>query len=181
MTVQDYISLISITSGVVLTAVALLYTRQSHKRENTINNENFIYQKKYDTCEKLFSLGVEYINAAENVREWLKIMQKKKTEFNEEEFDKKEEEFDKIEEQFEIEFMKAAIILPEKIMDAFGDLVYTMNTWEETENLEAWKKNIDVYYKQLDKVHSLVVKDLHLKVLNDGISVRINKDKKEIV
>lgn len=179
MTTQDYINLISVTPGILFAGIALFFTWRVYKRENTINNENFVYQKKYDAYEKLFSLGVEYVTAAENVRAWLKIMQKKKTEFNEEEFEKSEERFEAIEDSLELEFMRTTMVLPENVLDAFSDLIYIMEPWNDSENLETWKKNIDFYYKQLDKIHILITKDLHLKVLNDGIFGRLNKEKKK--
>ena len=178
MTAQDYLNIASISSGIFFTCFALFVSWKTHKRENTIINENFVYQKKYEACEKMFSLGVEYLTAAENVRACLSSMLKKKTEYIEHELDKRQEEFEKIEEEFELEFMKVIMILPENVINAFSDLIYKMNPWESIEDLEAWKKNINFYYKQLDEIHILVMKDLHLKELNDGIFARLNKEKK---
>ena len=177
MSIQEYITIITSVVGIIISTLVLFVSLKIYKRENTINNENFIYQKKYDTCEKLFSYAVRYITAAENIQVMLSRPNRELS-VDEEELDKREDIFTGIEEEFEVEYFKAIMILPENVMNAFEDLIYKADAWADIESYQAWEKNIKFYYTQLDKIDKLIKRDLHLKELNQGIYTRLGKGTK---
>lgn len=178
MITQDNLNIILAIPGIVFAATAVYLTWRVYKRENTLNNENYIYQKKYEVYENLFSLAVEYLTAAEDVRISLKMYKKNNPVIDKKEFNEKTEIFEKIEERLELAILKAAMLVSGKVLNGLSDFLFKAEPWNEPENIQAWDKNINFYYYQIEQIQILISKDLHLKELSDGIFNRLNKEQK---
>lgn len=138
--IQEYLSFISTVLGITFGAIAIFFTWRVYKRENTINNENYIYQKKFDAYERLFSQAVEYLDKAENVLVQLEQLSKSNDDYNNDEYDKAEENFETAEEILELEFQKLVFVLPEGIANILEDLIYKKKSWKAIENAGTWEK-----------------------------------------
>jgi hypothetical protein len=176
MTFQDYLGALSETASAAFSCVALYFTWRVYRRENTLNNEDFIYQKKHETYEKLFSSSLELVNAAENALACLRVYKSKNTEFSEEEYFDAIDKYGDLEEQAGIDFMKNSIVIPRSIIDEFVSLL-DRSIWKDQEDEKKWDELINYYTDKLDKIRLKVKKDLHMATLNNGLFRRLNNGK----
>lgn len=164
---------------IILSIIALFFTWRMFKRENTLNNENFMYQKKFDSHNKLFTYGVEYMKSVELVAGWLNQIKKENSKYAKDEHQKALTSFVKIENGLEEELLKHSLILPENILSEYHNFLYGPSPWHDLDDLENWNAMIDYYYKKLETIHQMVSEDLHIKKLNSNLIYRFGKSKKE--
>ncbi|HLP11154.1 MAG TPA: hypothetical protein VK177_04420 [Flavobacteriales bacterium] len=175
---KEYIPIIADVSSIVLSVTALFFTYRVFKRENTINNENFIYQKKFDSHNALFVYCIEYMDSAEQVGGWLKQIQKEDTPFSRNEHKKYLEMFVKIENGLEIELLKHTLIIPEHILKQYHEFLYGPSPWNDLDNIEKWDLMTDHFYTKLEHIHQLVSEDLHIQKLNTNMISRFGTSRK---
>jgi len=162
-------------SSIMFSVIALYFTWRVYRRENTINHENFVYQKKFDSHNKLFTIAVEYLNTAEDIFALLKSLTKKETEYAKNEFDKAIDRFDLLEERLELELFSHSLILPEKILDEYFLLINNKSPWIDVTNVQNWNDLIKDCYDKLDNIHEAITKDLHIQELINKMVSRMGK------
>jgi len=173
----EFIPLIVDISSIMFSVTALYFTWRIYSRENTINNENFIYQKKFDSHNKLFVFAVEYLNKAEDIFILLKSLAKKETEYAKNELDNTFDSFDLLEERLELELFKHSLILPEKVLDEYLSLINDKSPWSDITNVQNWNDLIKHCYDKLDNIHEATTKDLHIHELSRKMVSRMGKSK----
>jgi hypothetical protein len=105
----DLYNILQIVVQILSAAISsfLLFTTwKIYKRENTINNENFLFQKKYESHKLLFELAVEYLDLAEDAQSKLTVLQKSNSESLKNDFNATVDKFDALEDKLQLELYK---------------------------------------------------------------------------